>query len=148
MMPNMEVGEIRPRRKFLKLSYPQHAWNPEDLLDFIELPQFTKRWEKLRLNDEDDLTALQLAIMAGPKAWPVIRGTLGLRKLRFTPEHWKTGKSGGARVLYVYFESFGIVLLCLVYGKDEVETISPAVKKYMNKLIKEVERELERRKIL
>jgi hypothetical protein len=112
------------------------------------LPQFTKRWEKLGLDDEDDLTALQLAIMAGPKAWPVVRGTLGLRKLRFTPERWKSGKSGGARILYRYFESFGIVLLRLVYGKDEVANISPVVKKYLNKLIREVERELERRRIL
>ena len=147
-MSDTEVGGIRPPRKLVKFSYPPHAWNPEDLLDFIELPQFTKRWETLGLDDEDDLTALQLAIMSGPKAWPVIRGTHGLRKLRFTPERWKTGKSGGARVLYVYFDAFGIVLLCLVYGKDEVENVSPVVKKYINKLIREVQRELERRKIL
>lgn len=132
----------------MKFNYPVHAWNPEDLLDFIELPQFTKRWEKLGLDDEDDLTALQLTIMADPKAWPVIRGTQGLRKLRFTPEGWKFGKSGGARVLYRYFEAFGIVLLCLVYGKDEIDNISPAVKKFVNKLIEEAERELERRKVL
>jgi hypothetical protein len=147
-MSDTEVGGNRPQRTLVKLSYPQHEWNPEDLLDFIELPQFTKRWEKLGLDDEEDLTALQLAIMAGPKGWPVIRGTHGLRKLRFTPERWKSGKSGGARILYTYFEAFGIVLLCLVYGKDEVDNISPAVKKYINKLIREVERELQRRKIL
>jgi len=147
-MSETEVGDSRPHRTLVKLSYPQHAWKPEDILDFIELPQFTKRWEKLGLDDEQDLTALQLAIMAGPKAWPVIRGTLGLRKLRFRPERWKSGKSGGARILYRYFEAFGIVLLCFVYGKDEIGNISPAVKKYVNKLIREVERELERRKIL
>jgi len=147
-MSGKEVCGNRPHRTLVTFRYPQHAWNPEDLLDFIELPQFTKRWEKLGLDDEEDLTALQLAIMAGPKAWPVIRGTLGLRKLRFTPERWKSGKSGGARILYRYFEAFGIVLLCLVYGKDEVANISPVVKKYLNKLIREVERELERRKVL
>ncbi|MEX2309715.1 MAG: hypothetical protein WD738_19235 [Pirellulales bacterium] len=147
-MSDTEVGGNSPHRTLAKLSYPQHAWKPEYLLDFVELPQFTKRWEKLGLDDEEDLTALQLAIMAGPSKWPVIRGTMGLRKLRFAPERWKSGKSGGTRILYRYFEAFGIVLLCLVYGKDEADNISPAVKKYINKLIREVERELERRKIL
>jgi hypothetical protein len=122
--------------------YPKHAFRPEDLLNFVELPVFTKRWEALGLNDEDDLLALQLFIMASPKRPKPIRGTGGIRKLRFAPQRWKTGKSGAARVLYVYFQEHGLVLLCLVYGKNEVDNISEAVKRYLNKLVHEVECEL------
>jgi hypothetical protein len=125
---------------------PKRALKPEDLLDFIELPVFTRRWEKLGLDDEEDLTALQLTIMMAPKAGKPISGTKGIRKLRFAPARWKTGKSGAARVLYVYFEEFGIVILALIYGKDEVDDISAAVKKYLNSLVDEIERELRRRK--
>jgi hypothetical protein len=127
----------------LTLQYPA-GLKPEDLLDFIELPIFTARWEKLGLNDENDLTALQIAIMTAPKSAKPIVGADGLRKLRFAPSHWKTGKSGATRVLYVYFERYGIVLLCLVYGKNEIGTISEGGKKYINKLILECEEELQK----
>lgn len=48
-------------------------------------------------------------------------------------------------MLYVYFERFKIVLLCFVFGKGETGNISAAVKKYLNGLVDEQERELERR---
>ena len=124
---------------------PKHVFHPEDLLDFIELPPFTRRWGKLGLNDEDDLSSLQLLIMLQPKKAPVVSGTKGLRKLRFAPPGWGAGKSGGTRVLYVYLEEFGFVLLCLIYDKHEVGNISKSVKAYLNKRIEEVERELRRR---
>jgi hypothetical protein len=128
-------------RKRVTLQYPA-SLKPEDLLDFIELPIFTARWEKLGLDDEDDLTALQITIMTAPTAARVIVGTSGLRKLRFAPMRWETGKSGATRVLYVYFEQFATVLLCLVYGKNEIGAISDGGKKYINKLIAEIEQEL------
>ena len=123
-------------------------FDTEDLLHFIELPQFTRRWEQLGLDDEVDLTALQLAIMANPRNGDVIRGTGGLRKLRFAPQRWSIGKSGAARVIYAYFEEFGIVLLCLVYGKNEAGDLSEAVKKLLKKTMNEIEAELRRRESL
>ena len=122
-----------------------HEFRAEDLLDFIELPIFTKRWAALGLDDDEDLAALQLFIMAGPKTAKPVKGTDGIRKLRFAPKRWKSGKSGAARVLYVYFEEFGLVILCLVYGKNEVGNISDAVKGYLNKLVRAMEHELRRR---
>ncbi len=125
--------------------YPLLVPRPEDLLDFIELVPFSRRWKKLGLGDEDDLLALQLLIMANPRSAPVIEGTHGLRKLRFAPPGWRVGKRGATRVLYVYLEAFGVVLLCLVYGKGEADDISAAVKSQLNRLIDETERELRRR---
>jgi hypothetical protein len=147
------VGKKKPggdkaKRSQLSLRYPKHVFAPEDLLDFIELRPFTTRWAKLGLDEEDDLATLQLFIMVDPKGAPPIEGTNGIRKFRFAPARWNVGKSGAARVLYVYFEDFGVVLLCLVYGKGEIDNISQAVKRHLNKLVAEVEVELRRRKTL
>ena len=144
-MEDGENGSRKPpnrSRRKVWLKIPQQAFQPEDLLDFIELPVFTKRWAALGLNDDEDLSALQLVIIAGPKIAKPIKGTRGIRKLRFAPKRWKSGKSGAARVLYVYFEEYGLVVLCVVYGKNEVATISDAVKRYLNKLVREMEDEL------
>jgi hypothetical protein len=118
---------------------------PRDLLDFIELPVFTRRWNALGLNDEEDLTTLQLVLMANPASGRLIQGTRSIRKLRYTPPRWRVGKRGATRVLYVYLEEFGIVVLCLIYAKGEVDDLSPAVKKQVNQLVERVERELKRR---
>ena len=99
----------RRRRQRLALQYPKHAWAPEDLLNFIESSVFTKRWAELGLDDEDDLTALQLFIMLHPTGYPIIRATGGLRKLRFSRPQSGSGKSGGLRVCYVYFGEYHIV---------------------------------------
>lgn len=87
-------------------------------------------------------------IMEGPKKAPVIKKSKSLRKIRFAPSRWKSGKSGAARIVYVYFEEFGIVLLAICWGKAESGNISDAVLKYLNTLVDEVERELRRRKTL
>jgi hypothetical protein len=97
------------------------------------------------LDDGNDKIGLRLLIMANPSGPPLIRGTGGIRKLRFAPERWNTGVSGAARVLYAHLEEFGIVLLCVVYGKGEVETVSPAVRKQLKKLLQEAKRELNRK---
>jgi hypothetical protein len=55
------------------------------------------------------------------------------------------GKSGALRVLYVYFEQFGIVVLALVYAKSEADDISDAGKKHLNLLLGDIEFELRRR---
>jgi len=79
------------------------------------------------------------------KAAKPIKGTNGIRKLRFAPQRWKSGKSGATRVLYVHFQEYALVILCLVYGKSEVGNISDAVKRYLNKLVRDTEHELRRR---
>ncbi len=115
---------------------------PEDLLHFIELSGFEADWKRLGLNDED-LTALQLEIMAGGKESPVVRGTGGLRKLRFAPASWQIGKSGAIRVCFSYFERFGVVLLIVAYGKSERDNLSAKEKSLIRRLLADAERELQ-----
>lgn len=114
---------------------PKQAVRPEDLLTFIELRGFIDDWEGMKLDVELDLLALQVAIMAAPKAAPVIPGTGGLRKLRFSPPAWKTGKRDAIRVCYVYFEEFWTVLLVVAYPKSQKDNLTESEKRQINKLI-------------
>lgn len=127
-----------------RFDYLEKALLPGQLLEFLELPAFSKRWKEMGLDDEGDLAELQLTLMCDPKLGKPIKETHSVRKLRFSPRKWKTGKSGAARVLYVHFERVGFILLCLVYGKGEVDNISAAVKKRLNRLVDEVAQELDR----
>jgi hypothetical protein len=138
----------RKGRQHVTLRYPKHVISPEDLLHFIEVPGFTKAWDALGLDDEDDLMALQLLIMSQPKAAPVISGTGGLRKLRFAPARWNTGTSGAARVCYVYFEKYGIVLLVCVYDKHKQDDLSDAGKKIIRDYIRREKRALDQRQTI
>lgn len=141
------MGERRPQRR-VTLRYPKHALSPEDLLHFIESTVFTKRWEQLGLDDEDDLTALQLSIMSDPAGSPIVKGTGGLRKLRFSPPEANTGKSGGYRVCYVYFEEHGIVYLVYVYNKHEKDDLDAEEKIAIRNYIARQKLALDRRKTI
>jgi hypothetical protein len=117
---------------------------PLDVLDFIELHPFTKRWHDLGLRDSD-LHQLQRTIMAAPIAAPVIAGTGGLRKLRFAPRRGSKGKSGALRVCYVYFKEYTVVLLAIIYPKSERSNLSKQETNAIRKLIERVRSELEKR---
>jgi putative transcriptional regulator len=113
-----------------------------NLFRFVEMTPFTRRWKSLSLGDED-LLALQMSIMQNPARAPVISGTGGLRKVRFAPKSWRKGKSGSARVGYVYLREWGVVLLVIAYSKDEKDDLAPDEKEEIRKLILRIERGFE-----
>jgi hypothetical protein len=124
------------------LKYPQHAFRPEDLLDFVQLDGFENDWKRLRL-DLDDLAALRIVICCDPTGPPIVSGTGGLRKVRFSPLKSHKGKSGGARVGYAFFQQHSLVLLVLAYGKNRKETLSKGEKNEIKKLLESVKRRLD-----
>ena len=91
----------------------------------IQLPAFASNWKRLKLGDED-LRALESAILAAPDGPPVMKGTGGLRKIRFAPAGSGGGKSGGARACYAYFPEFGLVYLCAVFPKNAKANLTAA----------------------
>jgi hypothetical protein len=64
--------------------------------------------------------------MLGPKHAPVVKGTGGLRKIRFSPPGWNVGKSGALRIGYAYSERESIVLLVTAYAKHDKADLKPA----------------------
>jgi hypothetical protein len=98
-------------------SHPS-AFRADEWFEFVELSPFTVYWAKLRLTDSD-LWLLQSAILADPKGAPVIPGTGGVRKLRFSPRRFAGGKRDAFRVCYAYLAEFRIAVLALVYPKNK-----------------------------
>ncbi|MCL2016950.1 MAG: type II toxin-antitoxin system RelE/ParE family toxin [Defluviitaleaceae bacterium] len=74
-------------------------------------------------------------IQKDPTAHPVIKGTGGVRKMRFSLSN--TGKSGGIRVIYSDFPERGKVLLIKVYSKHEQEDLTESEIKTIKRLSQE-----------
>ncbi len=106
---------------------------------FVELPIFRARWKEIGLNDKD-LMRLQEELLADPKVGAVIRGTGGVRKMRFAFQH--RGKSGSIRVIYVDFEVYEKIFLITAYTKDEKDNLSDSEKAEIKQLIKVLEQQL------
>lgn len=126
------------------LIYPKHLLDPEELMNFVELRPFSRRWDRLGLNTAEDLGSLQCSIMADPRQ-PIIQGTGGIRKMRFSPPRWTKGKRGALRIFYIYFEDLNITVLASLLQKNESEDLSSDEKKGLSKLIDEIRIELETR---
>jgi hypothetical protein len=108
-------------------------------MGFIQSSHFSRNWDAFGLTD-NELHALEIAIMADPKAYPVVAGTGGLRKLRMADANSSKGKRGGFRVGYVYFEKVNVVFLLVVYPKSQTANMSQKEKAACKKLIAEIER--------
>ncbi len=90
-------------------------------LTFIEEPGFTEDLTELDGSD-DLLRELQKELLANPDKGPVVKGTGGLRKVRMRLKG--RGKSGEARVLYLYFPEQKTILFFMLYLKGDIENVS------------------------
>jgi hypothetical protein len=118
---------------------PSQMLRPEVFLHFVETDEFRDDWSKLKLDVETDLLAVQVAIMISPELYPVIQGTGGLRKARFSPEDSDGGKSGAIRVCYAYFKEHWTVFLVMAYVKGEKDNLSAEEKRYIKKYLEIIE---------
>lgn len=138
------MADKRRKKQPAPLKYPKYSLKLADLLHFIYDDGFLQDCKELGLN-EDDINAIEIAIMVGGKDSPVIEGTGGLRKMRFAPKRWNVGKSGAARVLFVFFEACWTVFMVAVYRKSAYDNISDAAKAIYRKLIAQAEALIEKR---
>jgi hypothetical protein len=91
----------------------------------IQLAGFRRLWQSEKLPDED-LQALEMAIMRDPSAAPIMQGTGGLRKIRFAPLSRGKGKSGSMRVGYVQFPEYRRIYLVTLFLKKNTGNLSTA----------------------
>lgn len=131
-----------PTRVRRKLTYPRGAFKPKDWLRFIQEDLFEKCWASLRLSDHD-LMGLETLVMINPDGYPVIPGTGGVRKLRFSADHWDFGKSKAARVYYLFIPEKGIVFWLFIHMRDDEDYLSEAGTKAIRTLVKEIQNSLE-----
>lgn len=108
---------------------------------FVELPSFRNDWKALGLTDTD-LRRLQEELLTNPQIGSVMRGTGGIRKMRFAFEN--RGKSGSVRVIYVDFEIREKLYLLTAYPKSEKDNLTKAERNELKKLVEILGNELEK----
>ncbi len=89
------------------------------MLTFVESKLFTSLVNKYLSDDE--YAALQQAIADNPEAGGVIRGSGGVRKLRWGVSG--RGKRGGIRVIYYLRSRQGEVWMLTLHAKNEADSI-------------------------
>ena len=101
---------------------------------FVETNLFTRLLRE-HLDDEE-YRGLQIHLIEHPDAGAVIRGTGGVRKVR-----WRSGgkgKSGGVRVIYYWLNADEQIFLLTIYGKSEKEDLSSQDLRKIARLLEEL----------
>jgi hypothetical protein len=80
-----------------------------------------------------DRTEMEEAIAANPEAHPLIPGTKGVRKARWSRPG--LGKGGGVRLIYYFWMESSAVVMITIYAKNEKENLSDADKKEARKVV-------------
>jgi len=100
---------------------------------FIETSIFTK--EIQRLLPDDKYRMLQTVLMLRPDAGNLIRGSGGLRKIRWGLPG--KGKRGALRVIY-YWSPPDTIFILFPYRKTEQEDLTPDQLKLLRKMVEEL----------
>ena len=101
---------------------------------FVETSLFSKLLGDF-LNDEE-YRRLQNHLIEQPDAGAIIRGSGGVRKVRWSAGG--KGKSGGVRVIYYWARPTAQTYLLTVYGKSEKENLNAGDLKKIVKLLEEL----------
>lgn len=101
------------------------------MFTFVETPLFTRLVSDY-LGD-DEYLELQAALSANPEAGAVIRGSGGVRKLRWAVAG--RGKRGGLRVIYYARTRHGEIWMLTLYPKNVAENIPAHV---LRKILEEM----------
>lgn len=83
---------------------------------------------------EEEYLGLQSFLLHYPEAGKVIRGSGGVRKVRWAMSG--KGKSGGVRVIYYFKKQDDEIWLLTIYSKNEVENIPAHI---LRQIAKEME---------
>ena len=102
-------------------------------MKIIETSIFTKNVKNLLSDDEYRL--LQNVLIKNPEIGKVMKGTGGLRKVRWGIKG--KGKSAGIRTIYYWFKANEIILMLLIYQKNEQDNLTTAQTKILKKIVDE-----------
>lgn len=100
---------------------------------FVETPVFTAALQ--RHLDDDEYRRLQVALMLRPEQGPVIRGSGGLRKVRWAKAGG--GKRGGLRIIYYWLPAGQVFYMLYVFSKTEQGDLTPSQTRTLGRLVRE-----------
>lgn len=100
----------------------------------------TRTYERAirRLLSEHSRRDMEVAIAADPDGAPVVPGTGGIRKFRWTVPG--RGKRGGVRTIYFYHTGKEVIYILTAYAKSAREDLTMADKKVLAKLVAEIKK--------
>jgi hypothetical protein len=98
---------------------------------FIETPIFAR--QVLEVLTDEQYALLQGSPVARPDSGDLIRGSSGIRKLRWALPG--RGKSGGVRVIYFWRVTEFQILMLTMYAKNEQANLTSAQVKKLAKLV-------------
>jgi mRNA-degrading endonuclease RelE of RelBE toxin-antitoxin system len=99
---------------------------------FIETPIFTREIQQ-HLDDED-YRSLQLALLFRPEQGALIKGSGGLRKIRWIAEG--RGKRGGCRIIYYWDKEDKTIYMLFAYSKSRQEDLTQNQIKLLGQLVR------------
>ena len=105
------------------------------LVVFIETSIFTKRLP--RHLDDDSYAALQAFLSVHPEAGDLIRGTGGIRKIRWAM--LGRGKRSGSRVIYYWQTEQDQIYLLTVYAKGVKDDLTATEREAWRKAVEAIE---------
>ena len=100
---------------------------------FVETVIFTE--EVRDLLGEEEYRALQMALLFRPEQGALIKGSGGLRKIRWGAKG--KGKRGGCRIIYYLDKPQDVIYLLFVYPKSAQGDLTPGQIKTLARLVKE-----------
>jgi hypothetical protein len=98
----------------------------------IELPFFSKVREK-HMNDQG-FRELQSLLISEPGRGDVIKGSGGVRKVRFKSQNRATGKRSGIRVIYLWVAKKERIYLLWIIDKADQSDLTPQQSEMMREI--------------
>lgn len=105
-------------------------------VEFVRLPSFERSAHGVL--SEEDIRVLEQELVRDPRAGDVVRGTGGVRKVRAAVQG--RGKSGSARVVYLYVEVREKIYLLLAFAKNEQANLTPEQSARVAQLVAELKK--------
>jgi hypothetical protein len=100
---------------------------------FVETPIFTAALQ--RHLDDESYRQLQVALILRPEQGPIIRGSGGLRKVRWAKAGG--GKRGGLRVIYYWAPGEHAFYMLYAYTKSEQGDLTAAQTRQLSRVVRE-----------
>jgi hypothetical protein len=107
------------------------------MLTFVETTKFTQLI--LSLVSDEDYAEFQRELATSPEKGVLLSGCGGVRKVRMAARG--KGKSGGARILYLYLPNAQLIYLLYLFTKGDAENISAAGKNAIHQLAQQIKNE-------
>jgi len=102
-------------------------------LVFVEASHFSR--QLARYLADEDYRLLQKFLAEHPDAGAIIRGSGGVRKVRWASRGKR--KSGGVRIIYYWVRAQARIHLLLIYGKGDKENLMPQDLRRVRALLEE-----------